>query len=102
MRPIGEKLKDPKWWGEQQLHAIAGFILSALVSYPLVFAGIGPAAELALVGQFVGGSAGAVREVWQNFRDDPADNDLVDSHIDAWAAFAGAFCASLVLVLLKT
>jgi len=94
-RSIREKVDDWQWWFDQVLHAIAGGAIStavnliALVDPEL----IGPFMQI--LGTFLGGSAGSLREILQNFRDDPATNDIVDSHIDSWAWLLGAFAVSM-------
>lgn len=94
-RPLHEKIRDVAWWGEQVAHATVGAAISCCVNLLGWIApeAIGPA--MCALGTFIGGSAGALREILQNWDDAPEDNDLIDSHIDAWAFLLGAFAVSM-------
>lgn len=97
-RKFSEKVEDWQWWFDQVLHALAGAAISGAIN---AIAYVDPehiGSWMALVGTFIGGSAGALREILQNYRDDPAGNDIVDSHIDSWAWLVGAWVTSLVFL----
>ena len=97
-RTMKEKLRDWKWWGEQGLHGLAGATVSFLFWINTTWAG--HTELLALFGLFAGATVGTLREILQNIDDDPADNDLVDSHVDAWAFTMGAALSSLTGLLI--
>lgn len=86
-RPFGEKVRDWRWWGEQQAHHLAGFAVVALL---VVGAFVGRYRRSwrawIIAGFVVSLAVGIGREVVQNWGD--ADNDYLDAAADvlAWAA----------------
>lgn len=97
-RTIEEKVRDWKWWGEQVAHMLVGAAVSGTTS-TLSLVLPGDEAWIHLIAMFAGSSTGAIYEIVQNFGDDPASNDTVDSNVDAWAFTIGAFLAAVVWVV---
>jgi hypothetical protein len=95
-RPIQEKLLDIAWWGEQVAHAFAASVVA--LPFAALFLIVRDPLFL-IAGQLAAGLAGGVREILQNWRDDPSTNDITDSHFDSVAfQIGGAVSMSLVYI----
>lgn len=79
-RPLSERVKDWKWWGEQVVHFLVGGIIVAFIAFFVAVGGIDPGgwARVSIVAVAVWG--GALREIIQNFGD--TDGSLGDSIVD--------------------
>lgn len=99
-KTLTEKLRDWRWWRDQGLHGLGGAFVSFLFWINASWMGGPGASVLPLLGLFAGSTAGNIREIIQNKDDDPADNDLVDSQIDAWAWTYGAATSSMLGIIL--
>lgn len=97
-RPISERVRDPKWWGEQVAHLLIGFAFSGLVAGLLGYLATVHLAGAAVCGTIVGTAAGCGWELGQNVGDAPEVGSQVDSIIDLGVWAIGAALGPLVLL----
>lgn len=94
-RPIGERMRSWRWWGEQVAHCAVGFVIAAAVTYGAMSAGLAlaGAATLGLLSSVL---AGVAREGKQNWGDAPAVGAAEDMLVDLAAWVVGACFAPLL------
>lgn len=95
-RPFGEKIRDWRWWGEEQAHNVVGAAIVAAVGLGAFFGRYRRSWRVWILVAFALSLAtGIGREIVQNWGD--ADNDVLDSIADsiAWASGSAAMAAIL-------
>ena len=95
-KPIIERMKNPKYWYEDQLpHWAVGFAITAAWSWPLAFTGTLPPSVSIWLGLAVAIFAGWIRELIQNWGDSPDYGSVEDTNIDMIFWGLGAFMGAV-------
>ena len=97
-RPIGKRIRDPLWWRDQGLHALAGLVACAAVADPLAYAAGWSVALSAFLGVFAAGLGAITYEAVQNWRDKPTIGGQMDSIFDVGGFWFGASLGVLTLL----
>lgn len=97
-RPIQEKLKDWKWWGEQVAHLLMGMAIAAIAAFCLSY--LIPLTAALPTALLMAGLSGQARELIQNWGDEYGTSDVLDSNFDAMAVLLGGYVTVMLWALL--
>lgn len=98
-KPILERMKRPEYWYADQLpHWGVGLVISAAIANPLAFTDTLGAALSMWIGLFVSLFAGWIRELVQNWGDEPTEGSVEDTNIDMMFWGLGALMGVIPLL----